>query len=445
MNDYLGYYFYRYLFLLIVVYLTVFADSLAQSVLTKYTQAKQSKTLRYEDFVYEGKIRTVLLYPYTGTIDQQTYLPIMSLSQPTPFVLEFDELGEEAGYYMAEIQHCNADWQPSAISPLEYLQDYNEFRLNDFEMSGIPKVHYVHFRWELPKVKLSGNYLLKVYREGDKTDLIITHRFIVFESLVTVNAKQNVVTGGEESQRYQQIDVDISYPSFRLIEPSTSVKTVIRQNGRWDNAKTMLKPLYVDETRRLLDYKYFNLENAFLGGNEFRMFDLRNFNSQGYNVRITKLTQELNTVFLYAEIPREGRVYAGNEKDQNGKYYIALTDGTEAATNADYAEVVFTLKRAEPFENDVYFSGQFNRFALNNDNKMTYSAENQTYTGRYLLKQGFYNYYFTAANPKTGKRADDQIENSYHVTENEYDVIVYYKEPGARYERVIAYQVVKNR
>jgi hypothetical protein len=69
---------------------------------------------------------------------------------------------------------------------------------------------------------------------------------------------------------------------------------------------------------------------------------------------------------------------------------------------------------------------------------MTYDNTIKRYSGKLLLKQGFYNYLYVTAN-KDGIINNHAIEGSFYQTENDYSVIVYYKPIGSRYDQVIGY------
>ena len=106
------------------------------------------------------------------------YPPSISINQEIPLALKFDEIyTDEADYYKAKLIHCDVNWNPSPISDLQFLFEYNEFNVDDFDFSVATKVPYTHFTFIIPKVKIPGNYLLVIYRDPDENDLIITKRF----------------------------------------------------------------------------------------------------------------------------------------------------------------------------------------------------------------------------------------------------------------------------
>ncbi|MCS6832495.1 MAG: DUF5103 domain-containing protein, partial [Flammeovirgaceae bacterium] len=359
----------------------------------EYMQSKNKK-LYFLDFVYEPTIKSVLLYP-SGSVQQQTQPPIVPLSQPFPLVLSFDEMGDVANYYMAKIIHCNTDWNPSGLNSLEYLDVFNEFRLNDFYFSNNTRIPYVHFTFTLPKVKVSGNYLLKVYHEGNENRLILTRRFVVYEEVLPIKAEVVPVVGGQDALTRQQINLEVMLPTtLALKEPALSVKAVIRQNYRWDNS-LVLKPLYVRENS--LDFRYFSLENTFWAGNEFRNFDFFNLVGGGLNVKKIVIGKESNEVVLQTDYPRGDKTFNQQQPDIEGTYFINCACA-QPSVDADYALVNFYLSVSQPYAADVYIVGGFTNWHLLPEYKMFYFPEDKYYHVKALLKQGLYDYQYVTYN-----------------------------------------------
>lgn len=403
---------------------------------------RESKTFLPIDMIYEPQIRTVQLYSIVGKEKlPQMNTPVLPLSQPSPLVLEFDEVVEEGDYFSAKIIHCNHDWSVSELSAIEYMKDYNEFQIQEYEFSMNTKVPFVHFRFEVPKVSRSGNYILKVYREGDEDDIILTRRFIIYEGLVGVQGKIEQAVGGKMTDELHQVNFSINYGNLDIPFPAKSVWATIRQNNRWDNAIMGLAPRFVRTHESLLEYNYFNMENAFLAGNEFRMFGFRNLSGSGFHVKTIQNEGEMDRIILYPDIKRGDKSFNQQQQDLNGNYFIEVLGRSEARYEADYKEVVFTLKTDE-VEGDVFLLGKFTDWHLQDDFKMTYLPEQGVYMGSAILKQGIYNYCYAVLS-KDGKKSESDIEGDYRLTKNNYEVIVYYRKIGDRGDRVIGYKQIQ--
>ncbi|MCG8701684.1 MAG: hypothetical protein MI922_26770 [Bacteroidales bacterium] len=72
-----------------------------------------------------------------------------------------------------------------------------------------------------------------------------------------------------------------------------------------------------------------------------------------------------------------------------------------------------------------------------------YDIDKRAYTGKILLKQGFYNYRYIM------KAVDEDIdwslvEGSHAETENNLVVFIYYKEPGYDFERLKGFEIINS-
>src|SRR5690606_20367474 len=104
---------------------------------------------------------------------------------------------------------------------------------------------------------------------------ILTRRFMVYHNQVNVGATVVPSAKTQERKTTQQINFNVNYSDRELIDPMNNVKVVVRQNQRWDNAISGLKPTFIRVDRSLLEYQSFDGSNTFSAGNEFRFVDLR--------------------------------------------------------------------------------------------------------------------------------------------------------------------------
>jgi len=69
---------------------------------------------------------------------------------------------------------------------------------------------------------------------------------------------------------------------------------------------------------------------------------------------------------------------------------------------------------------------------------MDYNVGNGFYETQLLLKQGFYNYKYVVVNAD-GTLNEGAISGNFDQTENNYKVLVYYRDLGARYDKIIGF------
>lgn len=86
--------------------------------------------------------------------------------------------------------------------------------------------------------------------------------------------------------------------------------------------------------------------------------------------------------------------------------------------------------------NDVYVFGKYNNYALDEENKMTYNEATGNMEAVIKMKQGFYNYKYVMKN-KEGDIDMNTISGNFHFTENNYLILVYYRNFGDIYDSII--------
>lgn len=391
--------------------------------------------LQTADVVYDEHIRAVQCYVATGDVGERLNPPVVPLTQDQPIRLEFDRLRNDPARLIVKLQLCNADWSVAQLVDMQFLSDINEFYISEYYASVNTKVPYHHYRFTLPRVKLTGNYAVHVSDPDGRP--LLTRRISVYENAVVVAFKEGLPPGGN-SRQFQQVDFSVAYGAVPLVNPVQAVQVRLRQNYRWDNAKFSLQPTFVREFEKRLDYQYFNFENAFSAGTEFRYFDTRSLRAGGFNVAAIDPATNPRSVMLAPEKRRQSVSYE-QYNDINGYFLTDIREYGNGDTDADYAATTFQLRAEEAAPGDVYVVGQMTDWELRPEFKLTYDPTRQLYRGTALLKQGYYNYAFGVK--ATGKPTDyAYFEGSRFETENAYDIFVYYRAPGTRYDQIIGYQ-----
>ncbi len=406
------------------------------------------------DAVYDPQIHTVLLYPQVGTDPGNPSLtlnpPIIPVDGQMPLQLEFDDLTGQYRSFRAKILHCNADWQRSVLNDIEFTYEYNDNPITEYSNSLNTKIPYFHYRFTLPRLKLPGNYLLVVYDERNPRNLITTRRFSTYANRLTVTPVIHFSNEPSRQFQDQQIDLSIDYQGYPVISPQDDFRVVIRQNYRDDRVITNLKPSNVRIFDQVLDYRPIDLSNVFPGGNEYRFFDLRSVISPGNYVQSIDRRADRNTAYLQTDGPRSRVAYVQFD-DFDGQYVIDQRETGDGATGADYVETVFSLRVQELPNADLYVNGAFNLWQLNERNHMTYDPASNAYRAGILLKQGVYNYNYSATgvampqhraqlSPSAGN--ETLVEGDFSPTENDYEVFVYHRPPASRADQLVAYRKV---
>ena len=190
----------------------------------------------------------------------------------------------------------------------------------------------------------------------------------------------------------------------------------------------------------ILDVNYSNIQDL-TGIEDFAALEILDVSGNeliALNVSSNIELKELYNSYLYRNILRANRDYTYNP-DINGNFLITALDTDNPKIGADYAQVHFTLELNKLSKGQtVHVYGNFNNYAVDNTTKLTYFDDESTYEGKLLLKQGFYSYKYVIKN-KDGSIDENAISGNFWQTENNYKVLVYYRDLGARYDRIIGY------
>jgi len=393
--------------------------------------------LRYDDHAYKATIKTVQLY---GT--EWEFSPaLIEMNTGAQLQLSFDDLEGDQKQYSLTFVHCNADWTPSDLMTMEYMEGFNDMNIINFSFSINTLQKYTHYSIVFPtqnvKFIKSGNYVMYVYLNGDKKDLVLSRRFMIFENKLNISATIRQTVGGDNQYNKQQLEFSVKYPGLKVVNPAKDLKVYVGQNYRWDNLKGPIEPSFYAPNE--LSYSM-NEAAVFNGGNEFRFFDMRSLRVLSERVKdLYKDENSKNHVVLTPDELRTTKAYVF-QNDINGSFLIKNRDikGNQDI-EADYAYVDFFLPYAIPeTQGNFYVLGKLTDWRLNKSNKMTYNYGRLGYECTLYLKQGYYNYIYVLT--KDGEKAADETltEGNHWDTENDYTILVYYRQVGLYYDQLIA-------
>jgi len=404
-----------------------------QNALSQDEDYFNSTELRYEDFVYISNLKTVRLYKEGNELS----FPIVNLAKGEKLVLDFDDLDADYKNYYITFVHCTADWQPTDMSPMNYIGPFQNDQIVSYDFSFNTLQKYTHYRTSFPnnniRFKKSGNYLLTVYKD-DPENIVISKRFYVWEEKMTVGGSLHRSSIIEQRDSHQELDFFITYPPSYNVTNVWEIRTVIFQNYRLDNAITSLKPMFVNQNK--LDYNY-DTDNCFEGGSEFRVFDIKTIRFNSFNVAHIDWKSKQIEAWLNVDQPRSSQRY-DFYNDLNGMYYIARQEGGDPTIECDYVVVHFSLEDKEPTkEGSYYVFGAISDWKLKPEFRMKYNEVLLRYECSPFLKQGLYNYQYVYVPDKKNEIDAGKVEGNHFETNNSYTILVYNKEPGIPYDRLV--------
>lgn len=393
------------------------------------------KSAAQQNELYAGNVAT--LQVVAG--DNWLSMPITQLNGE-PVNISFDELSHDYHRFTYTIEHCDADWSKSEnLFPSDFLAGFTEGNtITDVRQSNNTNVLYTHYSLRIPnnrcQITMSGNYRLNVFDENNNNEKVLSACFMVVEPLAEVGLSVTSNTDMDVHGRHQQVGMEVVYPSLNVVNVDEQIRTVVLQNGRWDNARWNLKPQY--EKKDGLEWSH-HPKLIFDAGNEYHKFEV---------LDVTHTTLGLDDIgwdgkdyhaYVQTDFQRRSYVY---DKDANGAFYIRNSDNMENNTSSDYLLVHFSMSSPRYAEN-IYLNGAWTNGRFLPEYQMIYNDSRQVYQATVLLKQGYYSYQYLKVN-RDGTASFLPTEGNFSQTENKYQALVYYRAIGERADRLVGYQEV---
>lgn len=394
--------------------------------------------------ILQPNIKSVRFHVYG---DQET-LPVYRLGSSDRLELHFDDLDANVKSYYYTYQLCDYNWEPVNMSAFDFIKGFTQQRLITYRFSSIAYTRYTHYQATLPDQNSvpsrSGNYLLKVFLDGDTTKTVFTRALLVLESKSAVSAQVVQPFSPQHYNTHQRIRFNVSLQGINSFDANRQVKVVVMQNFRWDNAQGGgIMPTYI--RGNVLEY---NTENSFVfqGGKEWRWLDLRSLRL--LSDRIDRAVDKKTSVdiFMKPDIDRSGQRYV-YYRDLNGLYQVTTYETINPYWQGDYATVHFSFATPDrqPYKDkDLYLLGQLNDYQYLEANRMVFNEEKGLYEGSQYLKQGYYDYIYQLAD-RNNPDERSALEGNYWETENIYTVLVYYRSFTDRSDQLIGVARVSSR
>lgn len=390
--------------------------------------------------IFAPNIKTAQLHPYGN----QLGYPVIKLNSGDQLELHFDDLDANVRNYSYTYQLCNADWTPAVLSHFDYIRGFSQVRLTTYRVSSVAFTRYTHYQALLPDRNCapsrSGNYILKVFANGDTSKLLFTKRMLVVEEKASVSSQVQQPYNGLFFRTHQKIQFRVNLnEQLDIVNPHQQVKVAILQNDRWNDAAVNLRPTFF--SRKVLEY---NTENdaVFPAGKEWRWLDLRSLRFQSDRIADATYTNKSTEIFVRPDIDRSEQRF-NFYRDANGRYSITVTESINPFWQGDYATVHFNFvpPNNNPFpDKDVYIIGQLSNYDLRPEMKMVYNSTKGVYEHSLFLKQGYYDYMYVTIdkNDKNRQPSFTNTEGNLWETENDYMILVYYRPLAGRSDELIS-------
>jgi len=175
---------------------------------------------------------------------------------------------------------------------------------------------------------------------------------------------------------------------------------------------------------------------------EWRWLDLTSFRLLSDRVRRQQNTNTAYDLYVIPDVSRNTQRYV-YYKDYNGAYAAVNNENVNPYWHADYATVHFTYVPPDnmPYtKNNLYIIGQMTNYGKDEEAKLQWNEEKRQYETTLFLKQGYYDYAYGLGEPSVNniKFFTTETEGNIWETENQYTILVYYRELGGRYDQLLS-------
>ncbi len=358
---------------------------------------------------------------------------IITLGSDETIEFSFDQMSHEYHRFTYHLTHCDAQWKPSNLIESEYMEGFNDQPIDNWQNSLNTTFDYTHYSLTIPNCevipKLSGNYRLSIQEDGQE---VAWFRFMIVEDRHNLSATVDGNTDIDTRKSHQQVNMTVSLNGLNVTNPDREIYTVVMQNRRFDNAVLNPKPTYNSGNRLTYDHCRALI---FPAGNEFRRFEIVNMYDYFKNVdRVT-----FHDPYYHADLIEDTRHHAYTfDYDHNGRYLIRYNQASDSDTEADYLFVHFSLASDRLSGGKMYVSGHFNGGSIGPKWEMDYNSQTGRYEAAILLKQGAYDYQYLWVEENKTLGQTKPAEGDWYETKNEYLILLYYRQRGSRYDRLIS-------
>lgn len=397
------------------------------------------------DSIYQNSIHTVLIHP----VNKPLAIPVVPLNGLSPLLISFDDFKNEYQDYYYSVELRNADWSAVPMSAFDYLQGFNQNKISNFSVSSIATQRYYHYEFSFPNAQVrptqSGNYILKVFKNGNANELVFTRRFFVTEDQVSIAATVQEPFNAQISKTHQKIQLVLDVKKIPFFQ-TDQIKSTIIQNYRYNDALTLAAPAFI--RGNLLEY---NSEDQYIfpAGKEARWLDIQNLRLRSDRIAEINSKADRAVVSVKPDLSRASNAYY-TFNDLNGNFIISNTESLQSENQNDYATVNFTYlpKDKIPFiGHKLYLAGALTNNSLNKEAEMIFDPTLGYYKKSILLKQGYYSYNYILREENNFNALNDftETEGNHWETENNYSIMVYYRPPGARHDHIIGFGTINSR
>ena len=365
-------------------------------------------------------------------------LPVLDMEGNTHIEVSFDFLSDDQQWLSYSVVHCDARWEQDDLSEMDYLDGFLPVHVEDVAPSFNTFTNYYHYSATFPnddvELLVSGNYAVIFHYDNEPDNVVAVATFSVSEQKAFVNGTVSSNTDIDFQALHQQLTMDVAWSNSQMpdLNPADDLQILVQQNRRRDNQRWITRP-----TRMHTGHAYFEHERdlIFEAGSHWYRFEFTDHRYPGLGVDHVRY----HAPFHYAYLNPVKSNPAGNyryDQDQHGHYLVRALHVDDSDTEAEYFKAVFTLDAPASLNSrGIYLVGDLTCQEIGDETRMEYDPERGVYHKEMMLKQGAYNYQYLV--PAGDRLTTAFTSGNHYETPNEYQVWVYYRPFGARYDRLI--------
>jgi len=176
---------------------------------------------------------------------------------------------------------------------------------------------------------------------------------------------------------------------------------------------------------------------VFTGGSEFRTFDIKSLRYNGNRIVSVRFLNHTNNAYIVEDLARPFGAYETNTTLKGRCYY--KNEDFPGENTEDYVFTHFALRSDFQIKDgDVYVYGELTDWQINPKAKLVYNPTSNYWEASLFLKQGYYNYQYVFVKNGTNIIDETYIEGSHWETKNDYTVLIYLRDEGTVYDKLIA-------
>lgn len=373
-------------------------------------------------------VQSIRLHPAGSPFDP----PVIELDSRERLILSFDYLDEQTQQFRLEVSHRTANWEKSSLNQSQFLNGFDYTYLQTGLQSFTSRPTYQHVEYEFPDNEIqpavSGNYLLEVY-DDNSGSLLFSYPFFVTENEGALETEiEQLFAQRRDGRSLDQPFSTYRYPPF-VDFPQFDLSFYYAQNQFW--GRTRQTRNFDTSTQGSVSF-HLTRNEAFAGGHDFKLLDLRSFDPDGrrvleYRPETTppQIILQRDVLFLDSSPQLFAETGLGNSLDER---------------SSEYADVHFSLEIPDDINPDssgagIYIVGHFNHWMISPNNKMEFKEDTGLWEGRALVKQGQYAYKYVQV--MNGGIDDLTLDDSFVSSSREYTTFVYFKDPDLQFDRLL--------